>query len=446
MKSMALRRLAAACAVVLAFGVVAGAALYLSRAQADARQSVLGAFDTRARLAAELTGDTLAASDSKTRGYATAAFGGPVSGLGAALKQGLDPSVSWIVVLSGRGLPLAAAPASALAKATALRADPGFEQATRTGRLAFGDLVIENGVAIVNAYQPYAVAGGSRILVLPTRVSDLATLLHGALNVSDSRSYVVDSAGHVLVSTVNASTGSSAPGETAGEYLVSTAVSDSSWRTVVVTSRSALLGPVERTARSGWFVFAGFAGAVVLTFLMGTSTLISSSRLAHARLHDQLTGLPGRSLFLSRAEGALRRGTTATLFLDLDGFKPVNDTFGHAVGDALLRQVAERLRETIRPDDYVSRFGGDEFLVLCPSLQDEQDAFAVADRIRRRLTEPYEIAGHLVWIGVSIGIAAAGPPANNAEALIQNADVALYLAKEAGRGRIERFTPDMVGS
>jgi diguanylate cyclase (GGDEF)-like protein len=236
------------------------------------------------------------------------------------------------------------------------------------------------------------------------------------------------------------------PRSAGDDYMVATPVAGSSWRTVISTSRSVLLAPITKTARGAWLVFAAFAAAVLLILIIGATTLIYSARVARARLHDQLTGLPGRALFLERAGAAIRHGRCATLFLDLDGFKPVNDTYGHAAGDEILKDVASRLREAVGPGDYVSRFGGDEFLVLCPSVHDERDAVEKAGRIQQSLTAPYEVAGHTVRIGVSIGIATAGPQADHAEALIQNADVALYRAKNNGRGRVEQFFPDLVSS
>ncbi|WP_284045714.1 GGDEF domain-containing protein [Paractinoplanes maris] len=119
-------------------------------------------------------------------------------------------------------------------------------------------------------------------------------------------------------------------------------------------------------------------------------------------------------------------GPVATLFLDLDGFKPVNDSYGHAAGDELLKKVAERLRKAVRPGDYVSRFGGDGFLVLCPGTEDANDAEAVAARVQQCLNTPFEVAGHQVGIGVSIRLALADSRADSPETLIQKADSALY--------------------
>ena len=403
-RAASLMRAAVACAVLLGVGLVVGAAVFLSSTQAATRQGVLQAFDERARLAADLSGDTLLASDPKTREWARQAFAGPVAGLGAALAASLDGSTPWSVVLDPAGTPLAASSPSQLRAATALRADPGFRLATQSGRIAFGNIVTGAGPATVRVFQPYPTADGTRVLVVPTTVDGLELLLRSALDVAGSRSYLVDSAGRVVISSAGAVVGAPMPdarlaaaanrsgqGTVGDDHFVAAAVAGSDWRTIVVTSRAALLGPVDRTARGAWLIFAAFATAVVLILLIGASMMISWARLAHARLHDPLTGLPNRSLFVSRTEAVIARhrrrehpadGPVAALFLDLDGFKPVNDTYGHAAGDALLKQVAQRLRAATRPEDYVSRFGGDEFLVLCRGLLDGNDAYAVADRIR----------------------------------------------------------------
>jgi diguanylate cyclase (GGDEF)-like protein len=464
MSSSILRKVAIACAVLLGLGLVGGAGFYLSDTQAEVRESVLATFDERARLAADVTGDTLLSSDSKTREWGTAAFAMDGDALSAALTAGLDASLPWLAVLKADGTPLGASSADAMNRAAEMRTEAGFRRAVETGMLAFGDLVTEDGVEWVYAYQPYVVGGSTRVLVLPQRGTDMSVMLRSALNVTGASSYVVDSTGQVVVASDSTAVGATLPGAdlasaastadrgAVGRNLfVANAVAGSTWRTVVVTSRSALLAPYDRTARSAWLIFAAFATAVLLMMVIGAGMVVSTARVAHARLHDQLTGLPSRALFLQNTEAAIgqwRRndatsstsgGAVAALFLDLDGFKPVNDTYGHAAGDALLKSVAQRLVAATRPEDFVSRFGGDEFLVLCRGLQTEDDAFAVADRIQNYLNEPFEVLGQTVQIGVSIGIATVGESADQAESLIQNADTALYQAKNNGRGRIERF-------
>src|SRR5581483_528485 len=167
--------------------------------------------------------------------------------------------------------------------------------------------------------------------------------------------------------------------------------------------------------------------------------------LADQALHDHLTGLPNRALFLNRLNHALSRGErtpnrVAVLFLDLDGFKLINDGLGHDAGDALLVAVARRLRGALRPGDTLARFGGDEFTVLCDQLAEEDQALAVAQRLSDALLEPIGLPGGVeVVVSTSIGVAYSGRPDDSAEHLLRNADVAMYRAKEQGRARWEVF-------
>jgi diguanylate cyclase (GGDEF)-like protein len=167
-------------------------------------------------------------------------------------------------------------------------------------------------------------------------------------------------------------------------------------------------------------------------------------RIVHQTLHDALTGLPNRVLFEDRLGLALararRRGTqTAVLFLDVDRFKIVNDTLGHRVGDALLREVAERLRGAVRASDTVARFGGDEFAVLCEELGDERDALRVATSLHAALSVPCELGGESHVLSTSVGVAVAQGREATAEGLLRDADAAMYRAKELGRARTELF-------
>jgi diguanylate cyclase (GGDEF)-like protein len=156
---------------------------------------------------------------------------------------------------------------------------------------------------------------------------------------------------------------------------------------------------------------------------------------------DPLTGLPDRAAFLHRLSLAADAGAPiAVLFLDLDDFKVVNDGFGHATGDRLLMQVAERLRAAVRDHDLVARLGGDEFTVLCDGVGDSQRALAAAAHIRRALEAPFEIAGQRRHVRVSIGCKVADGERVDAEALLRDADSAMYQAKGAGKDRVEVFS------
>ena len=163
----------------------------------------------------------------------------------------------------------------------------------------------------------------------------------------------------------------------------------------------------------------------------------------HEALHDPLTGLPNRSLFLDRLEHALsvtarREGSIAVLFLDLDQFKLVNDSLGHAAGDELLASVAPRIEQALRPGDTVARFGGDEFAVLAEDIDSERGAIRVAERIAEALSHPFVLRDREHFVSASVGISI-GHGSELPEGLIRDADSALYRAKERGRGGFEIF-------
>jgi diguanylate cyclase (GGDEF)-like protein len=163
-----------------------------------------------------------------------------------------------------------------------------------------------------------------------------------------------------------------------------------------------------------------------------------AEELAHRALHDALTELPNRVLLADRLEQALarlrrRRTRLAVTFIDLDGFKQVNDRCGHEIGDRVLMVVAERLRRVLRPSDTLARFGGDEFTVLSEDLADERAATEIADRLAHAVGEPVPLGnGSDVRLRASIGIAFAAGPDDSPETLIREADVAMYRAKRLG--------------
>jgi diguanylate cyclase (GGDEF)-like protein/PAS domain S-box-containing protein len=171
----------------------------------------------------------------------------------------------------------------------------------------------------------------------------------------------------------------------------------------------------------------------------------AEAALTHQALHDGLTGLANRSLLLDRLEQALRSQDRASLrvgvaYLDLDGFKQVNDGAGHAAGDELLVQVADRLRRSVRPGDTVGRLGGDEFAVVCTGLGEAKDLNAVAARVLEAVREPFLLPSGTFTISASIGVAVA-EERSTGEQLLASADTAMYTAKRAGRDRVTVTDP-----
>ena len=163
--------------------------------------------------------------------------------------------------------------------------------------------------------------------------------------------------------------------------------------------------------------------------------------------HDPLTGLPNRALLFDRVAHAIERGTrevsnVVLMFVDLDGFKRVNDTHGHDAGDEVLRGVATRLLDVVRLGDTVARIGGDEFVVLCESLPDTEVTFSIASRIVERLSEPFGVGAELARIGASVGVAF-GDASATVAGLVKRADLAVYEAKRMGRGCV--VTHDLTG-
>jgi diguanylate cyclase (GGDEF)-like protein/PAS domain S-box-containing protein len=165
--------------------------------------------------------------------------------------------------------------------------------------------------------------------------------------------------------------------------------------------------------------------------------------LAHRASHDELTELPNRALAMEQLGQALNDGTrTALLFVDLDRFKVVNDSLGHALGDRLLLEVADRLSRAVRPSDTVARLAGDEFLIICRDVADIEEATTVAERIRAILDEPVSLGGDTVHVTASVGVCLA-EPGSAAEDVVRDSDAAMYRAKSSGRGHFEVFDEGM---
>ncbi len=180
-----------------------------------------------------------------------------------------------------------------------------------------------------------------------------------------------------------------------------------------------------------------------------TDRKIAEQRLLHDALHDILTDLPNRALFMDRLTYAVERAKRrenylfAVLYLDLDRFKDVNDSLGHQVGDKLLIATGRILELSLRPTDTVARLGGDEFVILLEDINDVGDATRIAERIQKRLSQPMRLNGHTVSITTSIGIVLSVTGYQRAEDILRDADIAMYRAKANGKARYEIFDPAM---
>ncbi len=194
--------------------------------------------------------------------------------------------------------------------------------------------------------------------------------------------------------------------------------------------------------------------AVVLALVIGVldearvTAVTAASQTEHLAYHDPLTGLPNRALFHDRLSQALAQreranNRCAVLFLDLDRFKDINDTLGHAVGDEFLKAISSRVRDLIRQSDTLSRFGGDEFTVLLPNIDSAEDALRVARKITEGVPRRVVLNGRELFVTCSVGIAMAPEDGTDPEVLIRNADAAMYRAKHLGRNTFQIYEPSM---
>ncbi|MBI4989304.1 MAG: diguanylate cyclase [Rhodocyclales bacterium] len=179
---------------------------------------------------------------------------------------------------------------------------------------------------------------------------------------------------------------------------------------------------------------------VLVVMVDNTERKRAEARVQYLALHDALTGLANRVLFFDRLNSAIvaarrKEGAFSLLYLDLDDFKPINDTFGHEAGDLALRSVAERLRDCVRESDTVARLGGDEFILLVNDTLDEAAAITVAEKTIATLTRPLPIDGCTQLIGCSIGIVLYPRHGEDADSLMRHADAAMYNAKRLGKNR-----------
>jgi diguanylate cyclase (GGDEF)-like protein len=199
------------------------------------------------------------------------------------------------------------------------------------------------------------------------------------------------------------------------------------------------------------FLLQAIAGMSMIACLLEDereASELATVEMEHLAYHDALTGLPNRPLFMDRLILALAQASrsdqkVAVFFLDLDRFKDINDSLGHSTGDALLKAVAERIRRCIREGDTVARFGGDEFTLLIPRIDQVEDAAKIAQKILETLKIPFSIAEHELFLTTSIGISVHPADGMDAETLVRNADTAMYRAKDQGRDNYQLYAPAM---
>jgi diguanylate cyclase (GGDEF)-like protein len=245
------------------------------------------------------------------------------------------------------------------------------------------------------------------------------------------------SATDIVAASISAGSISAASGK-----MILAEIEDTQARDIVTTD------PDVARSRSLSWTFQPMAGGGAVVLLEDiTERRNAEARISHLARYDELTALPNRLNFRDEIERLLTVPhdavqLSALLFIDLDQFKQVNDTLGHPCGDQLLCAVANRLRAMLRPEDFVARFGGDEFVVFQQNIRSTEDAAGLARRIVDHLSERYEIGNHLVEIGASVGIAMTSP-ASSADTLLKNADMALYRAKADGRGTFCFFRDEM---
>jgi len=202
---------------------------------------------------------------------------------------------------------------------------------------------------------------------------------------------------------------------------------------------------------SGWrenYVYKLPNGEIVAIYDDVTKEKQADERIHYLAHYDALTGLPNRSLFADRLQQSItaakrKKNRVALLFIDLDKFKPVNDDLGHDIGDLLLKEVAQRMRNCVRDADTVSRIGGDEFVILLPNIDQEANAMLVAEKVLSAINLPFELDGHSINISSSIGVAVYPEHGGEEKLLTKNADTAMYAAKNGGRNNVILYRPGM---
>jgi diguanylate cyclase (GGDEF)-like protein len=273
-------------------------------------------------------------------------------------------------------------------------------------------------------------AADGRLAVMNHRFSEM-------MNLSDDLVHRGTNAPGIVAACVSTGSISAASGQ-----MILSEIENSQVRDIITTDPD-----VVRARSLSWKFQPMVGGGTVVLVEDITERRNAEARISHLARYDELTALPNRLNFRDEIERLLAishdaERLSALLFVDLDQFKQVNDTLGHPCGDQLLCAVADRLRDMLRPEDFVARFGGDEFVVFQQDIKSAEDAAVLARRIVEHLSERYKIDNHLVEIGASVGIAMTSPEIS-ADTLLKNADMALYRAKADGRGTFCFFRDEM---
>ncbi|MEA2271660.1 MAG: hypothetical protein QOI98_368, partial [Solirubrobacteraceae bacterium] len=427
--------------------LVAAMGYTLVHGQRQADQALVQRFSERSQLAAKFTASVLRTSANQNVPLLRKDLGGPARSLPGALRkyeEGTgDPAAA---VFDSAGRIMASMPPGPRVER---RAQAWAKREALAGRVALSETFKVGGVPVVDFDLPYRARDGGRRVYSTTMPLDvIAQLVGGYLTsapaVKKSRAYLLDGRGRIIAATtpekpttLPADLGirkvlPQRPGGRAGGLrYVAQSVPLTQWRVVFSAPEAELLAPVRGASRrSEWILFAAFVAILIGLIGSGILTLRRSEQLtdaraaedaaleseraakqlAYERLHDPLTGLPNRALFLDRVGHALtgvarRQRPLMVMFVDIDRFKSVNDSLGHAHGDRVLSEVARRLKSALRPSDTVARFGGDEFLVLCESIVDERDAIRIATRLERAVEAPLILGQRELHISVCIGIA-----------------------------------------
>lgn len=379
----------------------------------------------------------------------------PLFNYGAALVD-LDQHPLNAYAASPGGLPPATDPGYRPLVTALLAQQPGLSSVMHVG-----------GVPVVAFGLPVMTEGSARAVLLAywrTDKSPLQTYNEQLHFGRTGRGYVLDGEGNVVAGSDPATVGRRlaagpdraglAEGRTGfvnfrrgGVDMVASFGSYGlgGWGDATEQSASEFFGPIRSGGRRVKLALLGLLTAAAIGLAaLNHKRLAALDRISHQAFHDPLTDLPNRVLFCQRLTAALARADrqghrVAVMLLDLDRFKTVNDSLGHDHGDRLLRIVATPLRAVLRTEDTLARLGGDEFTVLLEDVADESEATEVAERLLSTCREPFFIDGNEVSVGLSAGIALSEAGRDQVDELMRDADLAMYRAKDAGKGRYELF-------